>query len=262
MQAALPKALDDRPATHARRLLVGDRGEDDLAGQRHAGGVQGLEGDDESRQATLHVVGAAPEQKAVALRRHERVAGPLLARLDIDGVDVAGEQQAARRHAGGVAGVVCAATGSARGYGVASGAHTPTGAARQAGDELRPPDEVEVGRHELSAGARRPRLPEVDLGAQGVEARRQQALQLRFFAGRLARVAGGRVESNERTRQAHELAAHGPHRLDDPPLQLARRAAGLRSHAHDATAHQRIAVTAAAAQKSTSASTVTHSSTA
>ena len=212
-QPALGEALHDRPAPHARRLLVGDRGEDDLAGQRHAGVAERLEGDDQGRKAALHVVGAASEQQAVALGEHERVAVPLLARLHVDGVDVAGKQQAARRARGGVV------EGRCGGRLVEPGARAAAGVARQTGDQLRPPHEVEVRRHEPPAGTGRRRLPQVDLAAQGGEARRQQALKLRFSARRRTGVAGRRVQSDEGARERHEIVAPRPHRGHDPIFQ-------------------------------------------
>ncbi len=151
---------------------------------------------------------------------HERVAVPLLARLDVDCVDVTGEQQAARRALGGIVAGRCGGRrGRCGGRSADPGGGAAAGVARQAGDELRPPHEVEVRGHEPPAGTGRCRLPQVDLAAQGGEARRQQALKPRFSAGRRTGVAGRRVQGDEGARERHEIVAPRPHRSHDPVFQ-------------------------------------------
>ena len=78
----------------------------------------------------------------------------------------------------------------------------------QARDQLRPAGEVEPRRHERLAAKRvGVRLPEVDLGTGGAEARGQILLQRGFGARRIADVSRGRVEADQVGCQAHELVA-------------------------------------------------------
>ena len=86
------------------------------------------------------------------------------------------------------------------------------------------------------------RAPKVDLGAQGGEARRQQALKRSSSARRRAGVASRRIEGDELARQADELIVPGPYRLDDTPFQRARaprRLCPVGSRRHSAPAHGR-----------------------
>ena len=78
----------------ARRLLVGDGVDDQVAAQAHAQLGQQLGGEHHCGDAALHVAGAAPVEVAVAHLGRERVARPALARLGRHHVDVAVEQQA------------------------------------------------------------------------------------------------------------------------------------------------------------------------
>ena len=108
----------------------------------------------------------------------------------VDGVDVAVEQDAA----------------------------TAAGAAEDGG-ELRPAGEVEAGRHEPVAFAGRLRLPHVRLGAERLEPRGEQPLQLLLVARGVAGKARGGVARDELGREADELVLRVPYRLDDALLE-------------------------------------------
>ena len=199
-------APHDLTPTGARGLLVGHGGDEEVAGEADAEAMEQLDGQHEGGDRPLHVVGAAPVEEPVAHLGAERVAEPLLARFDVDGVDVAAEEEGARwagrrRAAGGA--------GGAAGSG-----------AREAGDELRPPHEVEAGGTVRVAGLRGLGLPEVDLGPGRGETARDGGLERGFVARRLAAVARRRVVRDELGGEADELVARRPRRLDHLELEL------------------------------------------
>ena len=177
---------DAGEATGARRLLVGVGTEDDVAGEADAGAGQALEGDHQGGDAALHVAHAAGVQAAVASRQRERVVGPLVARLDVHGVDVTVEEQAA-----------------------------PAARAAQPRSELRAPGEVEIIGNVTVAAAGGLGLPHVRLGAQRREPALEDPLQLLLVARRHAHGARRRVAGDELGRQAEELVAGVPHRGHD-----------------------------------------------
>ena len=125
-------------AAGAGRLLLGDRVDDQVAGQRHAELRERAGGHDHARDAALHVARPAPVEPAVADHGGERIRlRPVAARLDVDDVDVAVEQQRAA-----------------------------AAAAAEARDELRAPVERElVGHHRVRAQRGRVGLVQDDVGA-------------------------------------------------------------------------------------------------
>ena len=177
---------DGGAAAGAARLLVGDRAEHDVAGKADALAAQRLQGDHQPRDAALHVVGAAAVQVAGALGEPIRVAEPLPAWLDVDGVDVTVDQKA----------TAGACAGQSRG-------------------ELRPPGEVEAGRNEAVAVAGGLRLPEVRRRAQRLEARGEQPLQLLFIVRRVAGVPRRGVADDKLGGQADQLVLGRAHGFDD-----------------------------------------------
>src|SRR5262249_30655798 len=147
------------------------------SGERRAERGDDLRREHHRRDAALHVARAAAVQAAVPHLGPEGVARPLLARLHGDRVDVAVEQEAP----------AAARAGEARG-------------------ELRPAREVEARREErLALEPRGVRLPDLDLGAGIAEPVRQEGLEPRLVARRIADRAGGRVEADERGGELDEL---------------------------------------------------------
>ena len=156
---------DGGDPARAGLLLVGDRADDELAGERRLP-REHLGGDHHGRHPALHVARAAAVQAGAAPRGLMGRRGPGRGVARRDDVDVAVEQQA---------GAVAAAAGEARG-------------------KLRAPREVEaVGHlaaagHDLGAGH-----PDVDVGAGGAQALGDRGLERRLVAAG----ARGRVEGDE-----------------------------------------------------------------
>ncbi len=133
----LQRAGCEEPAG-AGRLLLGDGVDDQVAGERHAELGERAGGDDHARDAALHVARAAPVEQPVAHVGDERVGlRPVAARLGVDDVDVAVEQQ-----------------------------RPPAAAAAEARDELRPaverrgrraPSDAAAARRRRARAARPPR---------------------------------------------------------------------------------------------------------
>ena len=98
-----PNALRSEPvaerdgAVERRPFLVARDQEGDRAGGIGARGDELLDRDHHRGERALHVGGAAAMQHAVAVARHERVAGPLLERPGRHDVGVAGEREDLRR---------------------------------------------------------------------------------------------------------------------------------------------------------------------
>ena len=174
------------------RLLVGDRVDDQVARERHAQIGQRAGGDDHARDAALHVARPAAVEQTVALDGRERVGErPGRARLDVDDVDVAVEQEGAT------------AAGSA-----------------EARDELRAALEREVvGHHRVRpqrgrrpARAGRPRHRRLRSSAG------QVLLQRALLPRRRARRVRHGVERHELARQGDERLAARRHGVDDALL--------------------------------------------
>ena len=91
--SACSSARGEQPA-RAGRLLLGDRVDDQVAGERNAELGQRAGRDDHARDPALHVARPAAVEQAVAQLGRERIGHrPVRARLDVDDVDVAVEQQ-------------------------------------------------------------------------------------------------------------------------------------------------------------------------
>ena len=84
-------------AVERRAFLVARDQEGDRAGRIGPGGDELLDRDHHRGERALHVGSAAAVQHAVAVRRHERVAGPLVERAGRHDVGVAGEREDLRR---------------------------------------------------------------------------------------------------------------------------------------------------------------------
>ena len=167
----------DRRAARTRRLLVGVRRHEQVAGELDTAACERLGCERHRSDAALHVARAAPAEVAVSDLGLERVARPALDRLHGDSVDVTVEEEG------------------------------PTAAcAFEAGDELGTSLEAEAWGHE-----RLPRhllgrgLPEIDLRPGGAQPTGQVLLQRRLLSRRIFRVARGRVEANEVGGELHEL---------------------------------------------------------
>ena len=177
--------LDQRRPAGARGLLVGVGRDQDLAGQRDPEVRERLDREHHRRDPALHVAGASPEEEAVADLGHERIAGPFLSRLRRDDVDVAVEHERAA-----------------------------ASAAREPCDQLRPAGEVEPRRDQRPALHRvRIRLPDIDRGSGGLESRPEIFLERRLLPRRIADLARGRVEPDQRAGEADEIVASGRDRV-------------------------------------------------
>ena len=162
---------------------------------------QCLRGKRHRRDAALHVAGAAAVDRPVAHLAAERVARPVLARLDRDDVDVAVQQQ--RRAA--------ARAGESR-------------------EQLRPPRERETVGDEGVTGQRAGvGLLELHVGAVPAQPGGQVALQLGNVAGGGADVGGDRVEADQRLQQLDEVALASGDVLADALLQRGQQSGCTRS---------------------------------
>ena len=176
----------------ARRFLLGHGVDDEVARQRDAELGERAGCDDHARHPALHVARPAAVEQALAQLGRERVGHrPVCARLDVDDVDVAVQQQ-----------------------------RPPAAAPAEAPDELRAALERELGRHH---GVRSQRLGvglvKLHLGAVGFEQSRQVLLQRAFLAGRIAgRVRHG-VERHELAGERDEGLAACRNGIDDALLQ-------------------------------------------
>ena len=148
-------------------------------------------GDDHARDAALHVAGAAAVEPAVAHHGGERVGlRPVGARLDVDDVDVAVEQQRA-----------------------------PAAAAAEARDELRAAVEREpVGHHRVRPQRGGVGLVQLDLGAVRAQQRGDVLLQRALLARGRARGVRHGVEGHELARQRDERVAARRDGVDDALL--------------------------------------------
>jgi hypothetical protein len=182
---------DARDAAGARRLLVGDRVHEQVAGEPDAEAREHLCGRHHRRDAALHVARAAPEEQAVAHDGRVRVVRPACLRLARDDVDVAVQEQAA-----------------------------PAAGAREAREQLWPAREVELERHLPAAHVLGPRLPDLDGRAGRAQPRREVGLERRLVACRVARVACRRVEPDQVGGELHELVAALGDRGHDALLEV------------------------------------------
>jgi len=132
---------DHGPPTESGGLLVGVGTEHDVAEQPDSAAPQDLEGELEAGEAAFHVARPAAVQEAVTDYGLEGVCVPVLPLTDVDGVDVAIEEQAA-----------------------------PTSFALDLRDKLWPPPELERGVKEGVVRPNRFGLEHLDVRPGGFEA--------------------------------------------------------------------------------------------
>jgi len=195
-----------RQPARARRLLVRDRVDHQVARQPHAEPGQHLGGEHHARDAALHVARPPAPDGAVADDRVERVARPRRARLDVDHVHVPVEQQRASR------------PGS-----------------RKARHQLRAPGEGEpLGDGGMSRHQRRLRLGHANLRAARGQPLGQEALQRGLVARR--RPVGVRhgVEADQCPHEVDELALPPVHVLAHAPLKCVESRHCMRALGHSA----------------------------
>jgi hypothetical protein len=169
---------DRRKAAGAGRLLVGHGAHGEVAAQ-HAEPGDRLGGDHHGGDAALHVAGAAPVHPAVAEGRAVGRGRPAAARLDVDHVDVAVQDQV-----------------------------PPVPLPGEPGRQLRSALEADrLRHHRRSTGVAGRRLPEVYLRSRSRQPGCQQLLQKPLLAGRVRRPCPGRrVERYQRLEQLEQLA--------------------------------------------------------